>query len=133
MATSHNLDEINKEFSQDVLHVYEGRRAINDLVAKICKSMMHLGMQEETCGHMQALLYESPKAHRIGELELPLCRCPIPPSLRHEEKHHGLVMMHVDSLQRHIQEEKTHLTLSKEKEGSESCMSFDSDVDPRQC
>ena len=34
VATSHNLEEINKELSQDVLHVYKGQRVINELVAK---------------------------------------------------------------------------------------------------
>ena len=55
MATSHNLEEINKEVSQDVLHFYEGQRAINELVVKICKAMLNQDMQEEICGHMQAL------------------------------------------------------------------------------
>ena len=45
-------------------------------------------------------LYESTLAARERGLEWPPCRTLISPSSCHEEEHNGLVMMHVDSLQK---------------------------------
>ena len=80
-----------------MLHVYEIQRAINDLVAKLCKAMLNPDMHKEICGHMHALLYETPSVHGVGELEQSPCGILITPSLFHEEEHNGLVMLHVDS------------------------------------
>ena len=70
--------------------------------------------------------------HGVGELERPPCKTLIPPFLHHEKEHNGPVMFHVDSPQQHIQEDAMHLALSKEKNGSDSPMSSNSDVAPRQ-
>ena len=102
MAASHNLDEINQETSQGMLHVYKGQRAFNDLVANLCEEMLNLDMHDKLCGHMQALLYDPTSLPGVGELEGPPCKTLIPPSLRHEEKHDGMVMMYEDSSQGHI-------------------------------
>ena len=50
------------------------------LVAKICKATLNPNMHKDIYGHMQALLYETPSVHGIGELERPPCKTPIPPS-----------------------------------------------------
>ena len=69
MATSHNLEEINKEVSQDVLHVYEVQREINELVANICNAILNLDMHKEICDHIQALICEPPSLHGLRELD----------------------------------------------------------------
>ena len=59
MAIPHSLHEISMDVSKDVMHVYKDQRAMNELVAKLCKAMQDQGMQEEICSHMQTLLHES--------------------------------------------------------------------------
>ena len=56
MEKSHHQDETHMETSQDVLHVYEGQHAINELVAKLHDAMRNPDMREELSATMQALL-----------------------------------------------------------------------------
>ena len=130
--TSHNLDEINKEISQNAFHVYEGQRVINELFAKLCEAMLNLDVHDKLCGHVQALLYDPTRVLGIGEMERPPHRTLISHYLYHEEEYDGMIMMHKNSPQGHIQEDATCLVLSKNKDGRNSSMSLDSDVAPRQ-
>ena len=58
MAKSHHQDETHMEISQDVLHLYKGQCAINELIEKLCSTMGNLDMQKELSATMQALLYD---------------------------------------------------------------------------
>ena len=58
MATSPQQDKTHMEVSQDVLHVYEGQRTSNDLIAKLCEAIRNPNMREEIGATMQALLYD---------------------------------------------------------------------------
>ena len=44
MAILHSLHEINIELSEDVMHVGENQRVMNELVAKLRKAMQDLSM-----------------------------------------------------------------------------------------
>ena len=69
------------------------------MIAKLNETLENLDMHEEICGHMHALLYESPSLHEVEELERPPCRTPVPPPLRHEEEDDEIIMIHEDSHQ----------------------------------
>ena len=96
MAQSHNLGESNMEVSEDVLHVYEGRRAINDLVAKLCEAMQNPSMQEEIGGHLEDMLKDYARKLGDRDLERPLSGTPNPPPMRQEQEHERLVTMHAE-------------------------------------
>ena len=43
MAKPHSMHEINMDVAEDMMHVYEGWRAMNKLVAKLYKTMQDPG------------------------------------------------------------------------------------------
>ena len=69
MATSHSLEEINKQVSQDVLLAYENQRPFNDLVVNLWEDILNLDIHKDIWIHMQALLFEPPSVHSVQELE----------------------------------------------------------------
>ena len=69
MATSHNLDEINKEISQDMCMFMKVKGQSMIWLQSFAKAMLNLDMHKEICGHMQALIYEPARMHGVGELE----------------------------------------------------------------
>ena len=71
MAQHHQLDERNLEnviVSQDVFCVYEGTRAINELVSKLQEAMHNLNMEMEIYSHMQQKLFEFPIGPKKKEI-----------------------------------------------------------------
>ena len=84
-------------------------------------------MGEELSGHMQALLYEPTLMKEEAGAERPPCgTLNLPPSC-HEEEDEGQIKMHEDTPQQGILENALYPLLFKEKEGSESPITFDSD------
>ena len=58
MANSSHQDDTHMELSQDVLNVYEGQRAMNELIARLWEAIGNPNMQEDLIATMQALLYD---------------------------------------------------------------------------
>ena len=58
MANPSHQDETHMELSQDVLNVYEGQHAMNELIARLCEAMRNPNMREDLSATMQALLYD---------------------------------------------------------------------------
>ena len=55
---SSHQDDTHMELSQNVLNVYEGQCAMNELIARLCEAMGTPNMREDLSATMQALLYD---------------------------------------------------------------------------
>ena len=58
MANPSHQYDTHMELSQDVLHVYEGQHAMNELDARLWEAMGNPNMQEDLSSTMLALLYD---------------------------------------------------------------------------
>ena len=119
------------ELSQDVLNVYEGQRAMNELIARLCEAMGNPNMREDLSATMQALLYDPTLMTEEEGAEWPPCGTPqVPPSC-HAQEDEGPINMHEDTPHQPILDGAPYPILSQEKEGSESPITSDSDAAPR--
>ena len=130
MANPSHKDETYMEISHNALNVYEGQRAINELIARLHEAMRNSTMREELSATMQSLLYD-PSMTEEEEAERPPRGNPNPPPSCHAKEDKRLNKMHEDIPHQGILESAPYPTLSQEKEGSESPIAFDSDDTPR--
>ena len=132
MANPSHQDETHMELSQDVFNVYEGQCAMNELIARLCEAMGNPNMREYLSATMQALLYDPTLMMEEQGTERPPCGTPqVPPSC-HAQEDEGSINMHEDTPHQPILDDALYLTLSQEKEESESPITSDSDAAPRQ-
>ena len=125
MANSSHQDDTHMELSQDVLNVYEGHRAMNELIARLCEAMGNPNMQEDLSATMQALLYDPMFMMEEEGAERPPCGTPqVPPSC-HAQEDEGPINMHEDTSHQPILDDAPYPTLSQEKEESESLITSD--------
>ena len=92
--------------------------------------MGNLNMQEELSATMQSLFYDPTLMTEEERAEQPPCGTPQVCSC-HDQEDEGLIRMHEDTPHRCILEGAPYPTLSQEKEGSDSSITFDSDAAPR--
>ncbi|MCO5597908.1 hypothetical protein L7F22_051993 [Adiantum nelumboides] len=130
MAHHHQLSEANTSnviVDPEVLRVYEGRRTINELIAKLQEHMRNPHEVAEISKHLQEMLQETSLGQGGEDVERPLTETPInaPNALRPEEEIQAPTAMHID------QGYAIQPQLSKEKYGNGSPYTSDSDVAPR--
>ena len=106
MAIPHSLHEKTMAIFEDVMHVYGGWRAMNELVAKLHEEMQDPSMQEKISGHMQSLSILV--AVERGLEQRPRRTQNLPPMCQ-EEEDERLVMMYAkaDDIQCCIQGDAT--------------------------
>ena len=130
MANPSHQDDTHMELSQDVLNVYEGQRAMNELIARLQEAMGNPNMREDLSATMQALLYDPTFMTEEEGTKRPPCGTPqVPPSC-HAQEDEGPINMHEDTPHQPILDGAPYPTLSQEKEGSQPPITSDSDVAP---
>ena len=99
-----------------------------------CKTLDDMGnpnMWEELSATMQALLYDPTLMTEEEGAERPPHGTPqVPPSC-HAQEDEGPINMHEDTPHQPVLDGASYPTLSQEKEGSESPITYDSDATPR--
>ena len=123
MANPPHTHETHIEISQEILNVYEGQCAINELITKLYEAMRNPTMREELSATMQSLLYDPSMTEEEGAER--------PPPSCHTKEDEGLNKMHEDTPRLGIQGSAPYPPLSQEKEGSDSPLTSDSDAAPR--
>ena len=131
MENPSHQDDTHMDLSQDVLNVYEGQHAMNELIARLWEVMENLDIPKELSATMQALLYDPTLMTEEEGAERPPFGTPQVPPSWHAQEGEGPINMHEDTPHQCILEGALYPTLSQEKEGSESPITSDSDTAPR--